>query len=85
MKLLCCNDVEQILNLKLLKGFSKKLHVRRLISIYLSICLFIYLAIHLPIHYYNVRTSQESSYVSATRTNRIMLFREKSVFIVRTI
>jgi hypothetical protein len=32
-----------------------------------------------------VRTSQETHYVSATKPNRIMLFRKQSLFIVRTI
>jgi hypothetical protein len=31
------------------------------------------------------RTSQETHYVSATETNRLMVFRKQSLFIVRTI
>jgi translation initiation factor IF-1 len=36
-------------------------------------------------HTNTVRTSQETHYVSATETNRLMLLREQSVFTVRTI
>jgi hypothetical protein len=32
-----------------------------------------------------VRTSQETHYVSATEPNRLMLFGEQSLFIVRTV
>jgi hypothetical protein len=34
---------------------------------------------------YSVRTSQETHYISATETNRLMLFRETVAVIVRTI
>jgi hypothetical protein len=39
----------------------------------------------LPNNIYSIRTSQETHYVSATKPNRLILFGEKSLFIVRSL